>query len=70
MKKALFLIGSIFFGYVGLTGFAFVINPSTQDMPSSFLTVMGIIGAIGLFFMRFFWKKFREPKQIKNMEKN
>ena len=62
MKKTLFLTGSIFFGYVGLTGFAFVINPSTQNMPSGFLAVMGIMGAVGLFFMRFFWKKFRGPK--------
>lgn len=63
MKKILFLFGSIFFGYIGLAGIGWAINPNTQDMPGGLLTIMGIIGAIGLFLMRFFWKKFREPTE-------
>jgi len=60
MKKYLFLIGALIFGYIGLMGIGWAINPNTQDMPGGFLTMMGIIGAGGLFTMRFFWKKFRE----------
>jgi len=62
VKKVLYLVGSIFFGYVGLAGIAFSMNPSKQDVPSGLLLTMGIIGVIGLFLMRFFWKKFRVRK--------
>jgi len=63
MKKIFFLLLSIISGYIGLVGIAFSINSSRQDTPSGLLFVMGIIGVIGLYTMRFFWKKFRLPKK-------
>jgi hypothetical protein len=60
MKKYFFLIGALISGYIGLTAVAWVVNPSMQDLPGGFLAVVGIIGAVGLFGMRFCWKKFRE----------
>ena len=63
MKKILFLFGSIIFGYFGIVFIAMTINSATSEKFSSGeLTMLGVLGATGILLMRFFWKKFREPK--------
>jgi len=66
MKKYLCLFGVLIFGYLGLVGLSFSINPTTKDMPTGLLITMGIIGVIGIFATKFCWQKFRILKKKEN----
>ena len=63
MKKVLFLFGSIIFGYFGIVSISMTINSTTSEkLPSEMLIIFGVLGIVGILLMRYFWKKFREPK--------
>ncbi len=71
MKKTLYLLASLFFGFLGISAFGTVVNPAfSKDMPSGFLITLAIIGAVGILSMKYFWKKFREPEEKEILNEN
>ena len=71
MKKILYLLASLLFGYLGIGSFAITINPIfSEGMPSEFLTILRIIGVIGILLMKYYWGKFRKLTKKEKSNEN